>query len=139
MKNTVKFLVPHGLNRLLIIIVISVCFLVAGCLEHDQMQKNIEKAGGVACVLSACHNIRGRLLEQEYLTDIPTNNCLNYLEPQFISLLNVNGVEFYNIQTSGGFHHSGYLLTAKTNHVESLPFPKWSKKCIGTGIFIYNE
>lgn len=139
MQNTVTRLVPHGLNRFLLAVVAGVIFLVNGCSEGDNLEKNLQDAGGVKCVLTACNDIRNKLLELEYLTDIPAGNCLNLLKPQYVGLIEKNGLEFYNIQVSGGFHHAGYLVTSKKVPLESLPFPKWKKKHLSDGVYIYKE
>lgn len=89
----------------------------------------------------ACEHL---LLDQKanrMVMKIPEKNPLRAFCPQFVELIVYDGIEYFNIQISGGFSHQGILVVRNVCLIppQNLPLSHFSKKHLGDGVFLYVE
>ena len=123
-----------------------------GLLSHARFQAKIWEfkiSGGAPVLRAACQELKPALLESRDRillfrdVELPPENPLHKLRPQFIILGSHDGTDVYTIQISGGFYHAGYIIfDDKDKAPEKLRYGQngnWKVKHIGEGVFVYQE
>lgn len=133
---------PHGLKIALLVFMALITF--SGCFPfpEKELRRKMEKVGGVEAVRSACARLHEQLRNGQVLSEMPEDGVLNRLEPQVVEILSSENVRYYNIQMTGGFLHTGYVITVDGSQYpseDSFPFSNWRKYELQPGAWIYVE
>ncbi len=124
--------------------------LLSACGPDLRLEEKLAEMGGAKELRKACEEVwpdpKDRVETNSDMfkhDELPEHCALRSLRPQFVSLNSYGPVMMYDIQTSGGFYHAGYLVTVNADdHVDVKDVPRsdsWKVRSMGDGVFTYEE
>ncbi len=151
MDSILDHLKPLGRKWYIPAIILLLVALLRACGPNYQLEEKLASIGGPSGLRKACEEVwpdpkdrvegNGDVFTYD---ELPEHCALRLLRPQLVYVTSDQSAMLYQIQTSGGFYHAGYLVTVnasdpvKINYVPGLS-PSYKIRSVGDGVFLYEE